>query len=93
MFFYVIIVLKEGESVNAKEVIEKSRGSKGYTTIASKTAQERMTDNGWIMKTLKPSEDHEEVIDRYLNAGYKVKYYASASYVRGFYNYFIVYKR
>lgn len=93
MLFYGKIVLKEGDGVNAKEVIERSKGSKGYTTVASKDAQERMTNNGWIMKTLKPSENHEEVIERYLKAGYKVKYYASASYVRGFHNYFIVYKR
>ena len=88
-----------------QDIINVSKGTKGYPTIIGRDAQERMGRNGWYVKhpqrllkqpidKYESEESTEEFIGRLINTGYKqIKLYYVTTYVRGAYKSIAMVKR
>lgn len=77
------------------EIIQASKGKKGYYTILTKSAEERMIRNGWRIKiTNSPFERDAVFVARLLNEGYsQIKLYYSTGKIRGLYDTFAMVKK
>jgi len=77
------------------EIINTSKGKKGYYTILSKASEERMIRNGWRIKiTNSPFERDEALVERLLKDGYsQIKLYYSTGKIRGLYDTFAMVKK
>jgi len=88
-----------------QEIINASKGAKGYYTILGKEGQSRMIRNGWDLKLkqwileqptdrYKSEETDEEFIERLIKSGYKkIKLYYTTTYIRGSYKTIAMVKR
>ena len=79
-----------------QEIIQASRGKKGYYTILSRAAEERMLRNGWRIKikTSDVRESDEALVERLLKDGYsQIKLYYSTGMIRGLYDTFAMVKK
>ena len=78
-----------------QEIIQASKGKKGYYTILSRASEERMLRNGWRIKiTASPFEKDEALVERLLKDGYsQIKLYYSTGMIRGLYDTFAMVKK